>query len=385
MSQDRSPSGREEERANRLRELGAAESLLAELLAYTASPYRQLELPPGGLPLAEEDQVASWKELAEPARKGELLAALVRRFPQFRFPIEFGISGTEAYRAATRRGLFDRVAGAVAIPLEAPAEIEFRLAELPAGTIPVLVAATRQDFVALVRALACRNEPEEVPDSMGACLVRGLPDWSRLDRLRSEFSSRLGREASPEEWSEELARLGDRKERWQARLILLSRGPYSAVTAAELELEPAPWLRDSLEIRLAHEGLHYLTLRLWGRIRSNLLDELVADAAGMVQACGEYRPDWAKRFLGLRPDGSLLPGARLAIYRGEPPLSEASVEILGRLAVVAVESLARALSGLPRATVAPSRQAELWMTVLRHDLEDFLDDSLERAVRAAMG
>ena len=55
----------------------------------------------------------------------------------------------------------------------------------------------------------------------------------------------------------------------------------------------------SVAIRLEHECLHYLTYRLSGMIRSNVLDELVADFAGLVAATGKYSRDLAIRFLGL--------------------------------------------------------------------------------------
>ena len=63
----------------------------------------------------------------------------------------------------------------------------------------------RGDFVMLVRALTARNEPEVVPEAMGACLVKGLADWERVGAYRSAWERRLGRAASEEEWSAEMA------------------------------------------------------------------------------------------------------------------------------------------------------------------------------------
>jgi hypothetical protein len=362
------------ERLRLLRELGAGESEIKELLAYTANPYQELELPTGGLP--PEPQLKSWMDILDSAKRDGVVKSLARRFPQFLFPIEKGISQSERYRAATRRGEFDRNATVFVLGLEKPGCLELRIEELPVGLTPVLIAATRQDFVRLVQALACRNEPEVVPDSMGACLVKGLADWGRLDGRKQELQHRLGREPEPEEWSHEVAALAGQKELWQARFILLSRGPYSAVPAEAVGLSREEWEACSVALRLAHEGLHYLTLRLCGEIRSNLLDELVADAAGMVHAFGRYSVPLALRFLGIGPDGELLPGARLALYRGEPAVSDQGLRVLARLAVQAAAELDRCLSSVDWKRMPSSVQAELWVAILRQDLLGWLNGGL---------
>ncbi len=362
-----------------LRQLGAADGELPEILAYLDTPYRGFAIPNEGLPA--EPQLGAWLEVANGSR-GALLERLSSRFPQLLFPVEAGMSQTEAYRAATRRGEFRRHGQALGLALEKPDGVELRLEDLPAGTTPVLIAATRSDFVKLVQAFACRNEPEEIPDSMGACLVRGLADWGRLDGFRKELSKRLGREPTAEEWGQELALLANEKERWQARLILLSRGPYSAVPARELGLDAKEWEARSLELRLAHEGLHYLTLRLWGRVRSNLLDELVADAVGMVRAFGSYSAPLALRFLGVASDGTLLPGARLAIYRGEASLSDQALTVVARMAVLAAGVLERLLAQVDWSRFPPSAQARLWVAILGKDLLEWINGSLDQEFEA---
>src|SRR5690606_8658311 len=106
------------------------------------------------------------------------------------------------------------------LPLERPDRLELRLDAGIAGPVPVLIARHRPDFVALVRALTARNEPEVVPDAMGACLVKGLADWERVAGYRRAWERRLGRAASAEEWASEMAaNLAPRKELWQDRLI----------------------------------------------------------------------------------------------------------------------------------------------------------------------
>jgi hypothetical protein len=53
-----------------------------------------------------------------------------------------------------------------------------------AGRVPVPVAGDRSDFVSLVQAFAERNEPAPVPESMGACIVKGFNNWDRIATFR---------------------------------------------------------------------------------------------------------------------------------------------------------------------------------------------------------
>lgn len=365
-----------------LRGLGASEELLAELLAYTENPYRHLELPAGAPPLPAEPQVAAWRHAAAEAAEFGAAAALARRFPQLGFPIREGMSEDAAYRAATRRGQFERQPARLRLELERPERLELSIAELPAGPVPILVAPARADFEALVRALTSRNEPVEVPAAMGACLIKGLADWERVAEHRRRFEERLGRPADELEWQAEMASLAQIKEAWQDRLILLSTGPYSAVPAEEVDLEPADWSDASVRIRMAHEGFHYLTLRLCGRIRSNLLDELIADFAGMLAAFGEYRPALARRFLGVDRLPALRGGGRIEVYRGDPALSDAALAVVARLAAAATENLA-AIAVSPAERKSPAALATLLLALAKLDLECFASREFSRQFEAA--
>ena len=86
--------------------------------------------------------------------------------------------------------------------------------------------------------------------------------------------------------------------------------------AADLGLAEAEWREMSLVIRREHECAHYFTRRLFGSMRNNLLDELIADYAGLVAATGRFRADWFLRFIGLEEFPRYRPGGRLDLYRG---------------------------------------------------------------------
>ncbi len=244
--------------------------------------------------------------------------------------------------------------------------------------MPVLVAPHRRDFESLVRALTARNEPVDVPASMGACLIKGLADWERVAAHRSAWRAARGGADDESAWATEMASLGQRKELWQDRLILLSTGPYSAVPAAEAGCDDVDWSDRSVAIRLAHEGFHYLTLRLAGRIRSNLLDELVADFAGLTAAFGTYSESLARRFLGVDLLPGLRAGGRIEVYRGDPPLSDVALGVVARLADRATRNLAR-IELAESEREAPATTARRLVALARLELETFAaDDFLER-------
>lgn len=345
------------ERRRFLAGLGAEGGALEALTAYVGESYPELPAADLEVELEEEPQTPFWRQYAAEALESGVARALARRFPQLGFPVAAGTSEDPEYRRATRLGEAD-AARRVPLGVEREDLLSLHIEESIAGAIPVLVARNRNDFVLLVRALTARNEPEAVPEAMGACLVKGLVNWERVGAERRRFEAGLrsmGRAASEEEWAAEMAvRIRPRKELWQDRLILLSDGPYSAVPAAEVGLDPATWRERSLALRLAHECFHCLTLRRHGRMRSHLLDELLADYVGSLAAFGSYDAGRALRFLGL--SGSEVaapsaPGGRWEIYRGALP--EAAIPALAQLIGLA----AQALEKLPVEPLAPLSRA----------------------------
>lgn len=317
---------------------GAHGQILEELLAANAPRLSAALLSEGFVfPLPDEAQVEVWEEYVDEARRCGVLAALVGRVVQLSFPIQAGISQTPAYLAATRRG--ELTTPRVGLELTTPDELQLELAASLGGRVPVLTAARREDFVTLVRALAGRNEPIGVPASMGACLVAGLANWDRVRRHRQRWQA-AAPDADEAAWGRELRALAERKELYQDRLVLLSRGPYSGVSAAELGLGEEQWEALSLRVRHAHECTHYLTLRVFGRLQHNVLEEVLADFAGVWEAFGEYPAALAQRLLGVDGPRGWREGGRLANYRGKPPLSDEALAVQADLVRAAIHTLA---------------------------------------------
>jgi hypothetical protein len=330
-------------RADVLAYFGANSSEVEELLAYNENVFNCSSLTDSRkFPLAPEPHVTAWEEYAIASQKVGVFEALSNRLVQLQFPIQEGISQTEAYRAATRRGVpVDGMAEASNLILKQPEKLQLIIHQSLAGTIPVLLAGNREDFVSLVQALTKRNEPVTIPASMGACIVSGFNNWDRIHRYRQQWEVQNPGNCSESRWKEEFQRIIPHKQLYQDKFIILSPGSYSNISARDMGLEAQEWLRLSLIIRLEHECTHYFTHRLFNLMRNNLLDELIADYIGIVAACGYYRSDWFLRFLGLEsfPDYRL--GGRLENYRGQPPLSDGAFKILQVLVKAAAENLQR--------------------------------------------
>jgi hypothetical protein len=324
-----------------LETLGASPAEAEELLAYNENVFDLGALTSKvRFPLPDEPFVAFWETVEREARDRGAFPVLRDHLPQLRFPVRAGMSETADYRAATRRGVpAETLPEATGLELEHPEAIEVVIHPSPAGRIPLLIARGRAEFVALIRALTKKNEPEPVPDAQGALMVSGYNNWSRVGELRRRWEALDPAERETATWGEELQCIQTRRELYQDRFILLSDGPYSAVPAADLGLAEAEWRETSLVIRREHECAHYFTRRLFGSMRNNLLDELIADYAGLVAATGRFRADWFLRFVGLENFPQYRPGGRLDLYRGKPPLSDGAFRVLQALVKSAAENL----------------------------------------------
>jgi hypothetical protein len=353
-------------RAETLRRFGAGEAEVAELLGYTGSVF----VHPAAiqLPLPDEPFVEHWRRSAARAEGEGVLPVLREHLVQLRFPVAKGVGATAAYQAAIRRGVLPGETDD--LRLEDPASLRLFIHPTPAGGVAVLLARHRADFEALVRALTRKNEPVPIPASMGACMVGGYNNWGRVAELRRRWEAGELPVDGAGEWSAAFAALKDRRELYQDRFILLSDGPYSGVTARAMELPADEWRQRSITIRLEHECAHYLTRRVLGSMRNNLLDELLADYAGIVAAAGRYRADWFLRFCGLEEEDGCRADGRLWNYRGDPPLSDAAFAVLQRLVRAAALRLQEADAALDGGFRTPGGRARVLLALAELTLEE---------------
>lgn len=362
-----------------LRETGASGPAIAELLEYNRNQFDQDRLNPvPTLPLPDEPFAADWSGYLERAKTGVhgmsegVLRVLRSVMVQLNFPVSNGMSKSEAYLNATRSGVIQEAdLSGPGIGLIQENGLEVRIHATAAGRIPVIVAGCREDFVLLVQAITGANEPVRVPDSMGAVMVGGYRNWDRVRKAR-RLSGGVGGPLP--------------KESYLDRFILLSRGGYSGVTAAEMGLEERDWMEKSLLIRLEHECAHYFTRRQLGSMKNNLFDEMLADYMGITAVTGGFRADWFLRFMGLQGKEGLRAGGRFWNYRGQPPLSDESFEVLQRLvrrAAQAVEQFDRR-SGAGAGSGAGSGQREkVLMSLCRLTLDELASEESQELLQRA--
>lgn len=317
---------------------GAGPAEAEELLVYASHPLHEAGAARPGASGGEPPFVADWVRYEEEALRAGAWPVLRRVLLQLRFPIADGLSRDPSYLAATRRG---REPGAEVVGLELvrPEGLRVRLHPTPAGRLPVLLAEERQDFEALVQALAHRNEPVPVPASMGACTVAGYNNWERVGRLRQAWADQHPEDWEGRGWPAALRELAPRTELYQDCFMIASSGPYSATPAAALGLSEAEWLAASIRLRVEHESTHYFMRQALGRMQKSLLDELVADYMGLVEARGSFKARSFLHFMGLESWPPYRQGGRLQNYRGAPPLSEVGFAVLQALVKRAAENL----------------------------------------------
>ncbi|MFB2876316.1 DUF7005 family protein [Floridanema aerugineum] len=327
-------------RTNVLIDLGASDFEIKELLAYNQNMFDRNNFKfPQTFPPTPEPHVAIWEQYAAEAEIVGAYAVLKQRLVQFQFPILAGISETEEYRAATRKGKsVDGMANATGLILIEPEKLQICIHQSLAGAIPALIAGNRNDFVTLVQALTKRNEPQPIPNSMGACIVSGYNNWNRIHQYQKQWVTQQSK-YSDNDWAVEFKRLISCQELYQDKFIILSSGSYSNVAASELGLANDGWEQLSFKIRLEHECTHYFTRRFFGLMRNNLFDELIADYRGIVAALGYYRADWFLHFLGLESFPTYREGGRLQNYKGESSLSKGAFKILQTLVKRSAENI----------------------------------------------
>ena len=327
-------------RVSVLKALGATPSEITELLRYNENHFDQDALgADASFPLPDEPFVSTWERYARAAESSGAWDVLRDALVQLRFPVEPGMSESPAYRAAVRR-LVPVTGSSPSLRLERPDGLRIEIHPTPAGRLPIVIVPRRADFVRIMQAVTKCNEPVPIPDAVGACLVAGYANVDRLRRLKDRWSARRPR-ATEADWRLELREIIPRKALYQDRFMIVSTQPYSGVAPGRIGLDAAAWRRLSLAIRVEHESVHYFTRRVFGSMKNRLLDELIADYAGIVHATGRFRADWSLRFLGLESFPTYRRGGRLEYYRGDPPLSDRAFRLLQQLVKRAVDNLER--------------------------------------------
>ena len=286
---------------------------------------------------ADESFVSSWHQYLKETEKISVFETLQRHLVQLRFPIAENISKNTSYRSATLQGKDTyHMPEAKGLKLRNPKGLKLQIYASLSGKIPILIIADDKDFKSLIQALCHKNEPVKIPDSMGAVMINGLNNWSKIDDLKKTFLAANIVSNWPNHFKNQIV---PNKSLYQDKIIILSKKPYSNVPADSIGCNQEDWIHHSLQIRLEHECAHYFTLRNYGIMANNMHDELIADYAGICASYGRYNPEWFLRFIGLEKYPSYRKGARLENYIGSPKLSKEAFEILKKIIYKAVNNI----------------------------------------------
>lgn len=298
--------------------LGISEAVREELIEYNKNIFNFPDKGTIILPLPDEAFVPFWSEYSRIVEKAHSFMELRDRLVELNFPVMPGTGKTPGYKAALEKG-FEAVSRSVedGLVLEAPDKIKIYLHQTAAGKIPVISISERNDFKSVVSALTCRNEPIEIPGSVGAFAVSGYRNTERLAKVSGSLPLRM----IP-------------KELYQDKFIIVSRGFYSGIEPVETGMTEAEWIEKSMKIRIEHEAAHYVMERLFGSMRKRLLDEIIADYMGITAVEKSYGARLFLKFMGIdRASSSKTGEARIEYYRGA--LGDEAFSTLKKLAELA--------------------------------------------------
>ena len=287
--------------------------------------------------LIDETFVNSWYEYLKKSETLGVFKTLQHHLVQLQFSIAENISKSDSYRSATLQGKnTSHMLEAKGLILKDPKGIKLQVYASIGGKIPILIVDDNDDFKSLIRALCYKNEPVEIPDSMGAIMINGLNNWSKINVLKDEFLTSNTLSNWPNYFKNQII---PNTFLYKDKIILLSTKPYSNVPAKAIGCNKEDWINHSLKIRLEHECAHYFTLRKYGIMSNNMHDEIIADYAGICASHENYQHDWFLKFIGLEEYPKYRKGARLENYLGSPKLSEGAFEVLKTIIYKAVMNI----------------------------------------------
>ena len=212
-------------------------------------------------------------------------------YPQLSLGIQEGMSQSEEYRNIVRKGIMP---DKLAFPFELSGEEDEYTIDTPAGEVSVLYLPDRAIFEYFIKVLAHRNEPVEMPLSMGASLISGINSWRKIYAHKEEYL-----QSGKDDWDEEFTRFISVKENYKDTVLIVSKGYYSALKPEYINMNSDEWLEKSKTIRIYHEISHYISRKLFIENKEVLRDEIVADAIGFIAAFGYYDSLLARKVLGI--------------------------------------------------------------------------------------
>ncbi|PTX62149.1 hypothetical protein C8N46_103247 [Kordia periserrulae] len=328
----------EQEKHEFLEKIVHSKEATEQLLSYCENKF----IPAKTKVATPDSYLETWEAyVAEASEKG-VISTLKKYIPQLQFPVEKNISSSEVYKNATLRGRV--VESDKKLQLRNPERIALELYKTPLiGKVPVMTVSNKDDFYTICCALGNKNEPKELPKSMGALFINGLNNWHRIKKLQTQWQA----QHPYGNWNEEFKKnILPNPHLYKDKLIVLSISNYSNVSHTVVGKSETDWQKISVAIRKEHECAHLFTLQQYGTMANNMHDELIADYAGITKALGYYNKDWFLQFIGLENYPAYRKGGRLENYQEPVQLSTAALKGLQHIiknAATAIEKFDHSL------------------------------------------
>ncbi|MCR4688413.1 MAG: hypothetical protein K5745_02570 [Saccharofermentans sp.] len=183
---------------------------------------------------------------------------------------------------------------------------ELVLESTPAGEVTVITLCDRGDFETFLQIIGEKCQKTEIPKTQGAVIFDGVINHVKIKEHEQAFYRKAkeeGRAVTFFDYLDARKEFLSDKRNYTDALIVLSKGPYSAVPGEKAGMEEDEWILKSDAIRRYHECTHFVCRRLYRELIDKIYDEIVADAVGLYAAFGKYDTDLAGLLLGVSPEG----------------------------------------------------------------------------------
>lgn len=305
----------DEEKYLFLKEFVKSDSAIDELLRYSENKFTNKR---NDSFLLEDTYITTWEDYYSESKKIGAFETLKKYIVQFQFPVQKGISKTEDYVNTTLRGKLKL--GTSNLILNQPDLIKLELYRCNMiGTVPVIIVPNGDDFNTIIAALSNKNEPQELPKSMGASFINGINNWDRIYSLKANWL----KQKPTGNWNRYFKKhILPKPYLFKDKLMVLSTKAYSGIKSEGIGVSINTWESLSLIIRREHECAHLFTLKYYGCMANNMHDEIIADYAGITKVLGQFNKEWFFHFIGLEDQSNYRKGGRLENYQGSTKLSK---------------------------------------------------------------
>lgn len=262
-------------------------------------------------PLEDEPFVCYWEKYIKQIKASGSFLSLNECLLELNFPVRKGISLEAKYLDAIKRGIIqNKEKDKPKVTLVAENKIKVFLYRTYAGRIPVISTCCRSDFSSIVSVFAGRNEPLEIPDSVGAYMISGYNNWERIWSLAADYRQATGKVIT----SEEFKKIKGDGSLYKDSFIIICTGFYSGINYLKTAFTEKEWLEKSFKIKIGHECAHYIFNRLFSSMGGRIIHELIADYIGIVSTMGKYDAKSAQLFLGIESYPKIEKTGRFSYY-----------------------------------------------------------------------